>query len=72
MSTFSDRPAQDAQGGIGVSELGNVVKLFFIRRGAGEFAQILQKRLADLNVRKIHWITQSESDGCISLCCVYE
>lgn len=72
MSTFKDTPVHDAQGKIGTPDLGQTVRLFYLRRGAGSFAQALQERLADLNVKKVHWMTQSESEGNISLTCLYE
>mgnify|MGYP000670982929 CR=1 FL=1 len=64
--TFKDRLIQDAQ-----APAGPEMKLFFIRRGAGDFASTLDRRIREVQMTKIHFATQTESDGAISLTVFY-
>ena len=65
MTTFRDVAPQDASATMGES------KVFFFRRGAGEFALAFANAVSKLQVKEILSVTQSESDGNISLTMIY-
>ncbi len=66
MSTFHAVTPQDSQ-----AIVNDQIKLFFLRRGAANFPGDLAEKIARLNVKEIVWMCQSESEGNISLTCLY-